>query len=112
MVIRKEESFIRTNYMALARLHMKVVALIGESSRMVKRKDMEHMSGLMETDTLGNSWRMFHMGMEYTDGQVELYIKDNINKIKEMVMDITGGQVATSIMDSTRMIRNTEQESS
>ncbi len=52
------------------------------------------------------------MGMEYTDGQVELYIKDNINKIKEMVMDITGGQVATSIMDSTRMIRNTEQESS
>ena len=55
MDIRKEESGIRINYMALPRLHMKVVALIGGNSRIIRQKDMEHKSGLMETDTLGSS---------------------------------------------------------
>ncbi len=74
---------------------------------------MQHMSILVEADTLGSGCRMTNTGMEYSDGQMEKYIKDNINKVKkEKVMDITGGQVATSIMDSTRMIRSTEKESS
>jgi hypothetical protein len=55
MVIRKEESGIRINYMALARLHLMMATLIGGNTRMVKRKAMEHLSGLMmEPDTLGN----------------------------------------------------------
>ena len=91
MVKRKEESGIRINYMALPRLHMLMVALIGGNSRMVTRKDMEHLSGLTERDTLGSGYRVTCTGMEYTHGQVEMYIKDNGNKIKKMVMDITSG---------------------
>ncbi len=96
--------------MVLPRLHLKVVALIGGNSRMVRRKDMEHLSGLMEGDTLGSGCRVSCTGMEYKDGQVELYIKDNSNKIILKVMHIAGGQMALSIMDNTRMIRCTERE--
>ena len=111
MVKSKEENGIRINYMVLPRLHIMMVALIGGNTRMVKRKDMEHMSGLMETDTLGNSCRVSSTGVEYSDGQVDLYIKDNGNKIKEKVMHIAGGQVGKSIMDSLRMIICTERDS-
>ncbi len=79
---------------------------------MGRGKDMEHMSMLMETDTLGSGFRMTSTGMEYTDGQMEMYIKDNTNKIISKVMHIAGGQVATSIMDSGRMIICMEKESS
>ena len=108
---RKEQSTISINYMALPRLHMQVVTLIGGNSRIIKRKDMEQKSGLVETDTLGSTCRMSNTAMEYSDGQVEMYIKDNGNKIKEMAMDIKGRQMAMSIMDSTRIIRSTERES-
>ncbi len=110
MVNWKKESFNRINYMALPKLHLQVVTLIGGKTRMVRRKVMEHLSGLMEGDTSGNTCRMFHMGMEYSDGQMEMYFKDKSNKIKEKVMDITEWQVEPSIMDSTKMIRSTERE--
>ncbi len=93
------------------RLNFQVATGIGGNTRMVRRKDMEHLSGLMEKDTLGSGCRMSHTGMDYTHGQVELYIKDNGNKITEKVMHIGGGQVAMSIMDSIRMITGTERES-
>ena len=48
----KEQSTIRVNYMALPRLHMQVATLIGGNGRIIRQKDMEHKSGLMETDTL------------------------------------------------------------
>jgi hypothetical protein len=64
MVISKEESGVRINYMALPRLHLQVVKLIGGNTRMVTRKVMEHMSMLMEPDTLGNSCRMSSTDME------------------------------------------------
>ena len=51
----KEESTIRINYMALPRLHMQMVALIGGNSRIVREKDMEQERLLMETDTSGNT---------------------------------------------------------
>ena len=88
-----------------------MVTLIGGNARMVKRKVMEHLSGLMETDTLGSGCRVTFTGMEYTHGHMEMYIKDNGNKITEKVMHIGGGQVAMSIMDSGRMIICTEKES-
>jgi hypothetical protein len=96
--------------MVLPRLQMKMVTLIGGNSRMVTRKDMEHVSMLMEADTLGSGCRVTCTGMEYTDGHMELYIKDNSNKIKEKAMDITGMQLAASIMDSSSIISNTERE--
>ena len=77
MVNTKEESGIRINYMALPRLHMQMLTLIGGNSRIIRRKDMEQKSGLMDTDTLGSGCRISSIGMEYTDGQVEMYIKDN-----------------------------------
>ncbi len=110
IVISKEESGIRVNYMVLPRLHLKMVTLIGGNARMVSMKDMEHLSLLMERDTLGSGCRVTCTGMEYTDGKMELYIKDNTNKVKVKVMHIAGGQVVKSIMDSTRMIRYTERE--
>jgi hypothetical protein len=96
--------------MVLARLHLKVVKLIGGNTRMVRGKDMEHVSGLMEGDTLGSGCRMQSTGMEYPEGHMEVYIKDNKNKIKEKVMDIKGMQVARSIMDSGRIMISTERE--
>ena len=89
---------------------MQVVALIGGNKRMVREKDMEQKSGLMETDTLGSTCRMPNTAMEYTHGQMERYIKDNGNKIRKKVMHIKDGQMAMSIMDSTRMVRSTEKE--
>ncbi len=77
MVNNKEESFIRINYMALPSLHLMMVALIGGNRRMVTRKDMEHMSGLVEADTSVSGCRVTSTGMEYSDGQMEMYIKDN-----------------------------------
>jgi hypothetical protein len=112
MVIRKEQSFIRINYMALPRLHLMMATLIGGNTRMATRKVMQHISILVEADTSVSGCRVTSTGMEYSDGQMERFIKDNSNKIKEMVMDITGGLMAMSIMDSTRMIRSTEKESS
>ncbi len=112
MFIRKEESGISIYYMALPRLHLMMATLIGGNTRMVKRKVMQHMSILMERDTLGNTYRISVMGMEYSDGQVDLYIKDKENKVIEKVMHITSGQMAMSIMDSGRMIICTEKESS
>jgi hypothetical protein len=70
------------NYMALSRLHLKMVKLIGGNSRMIREKDMEQMSLLMEADTLGNTCRITDTDMEYTDGQKEKDIKDNINRVK------------------------------
>ncbi len=67
--------------MALPRLHMIMVSLIGGNTRIITRKDMEHMSGLMEGDTLGSSCRISNTAMEYSHGQVEMYIKDNGNMI-------------------------------
>jgi hypothetical protein len=55
MVKSKEESFMMINDMALSRLQMKMVSLIGGNNRMVREKDMEHLSFLMETDTRGNT---------------------------------------------------------
>jgi hypothetical protein len=90
--------------MALPRLNLQMVALIGGNSRIIGRMDMEYKSGQVETDTLGSGCRVTSMGMEYSDGQVERYIKDNGNKIKEKAMHIRGGQVEISFMDSARMI--------
>ena len=60
--------------MALPRLQMQRVALIGGNSRIIREKDMEHKSGLMETDTLGTTCRMSNTAMEYSHGQMEVYI--------------------------------------
>ena len=49
---------------------------------------MEHLSGLMETDTSGSGCRVSDTGMEYTDVQIEESIMDSGNRIKRMVTDI------------------------
>ncbi len=65
IVIRQEESAIRINYMALTSLQMQMVALIGGNARIIRRKDMEHMSGMMEGDTSGSGCRVSNTAMEY-----------------------------------------------
>jgi urate oxidase len=110
VVTSKEESFMLINYMALPRLQMKMVTLIGGNTRIVSWKDMEHMSLLVETDTLANTCRLTFTGMEYSDGQVEEYIKDNGHRVKEKVMHITSLMMAQSIMVSSRMICSGERE--
>ena len=52
------------NDMALSRLHMEMVTLILGNTRMVREMDMEHLSGLMETDTLVNTCRETDTDME------------------------------------------------
>jgi hypothetical protein len=46
---------ILINYMDAQRWNSQVVTVIGGKTRMVTGKDMEHMRGLMETDTSDNS---------------------------------------------------------
>jgi hypothetical protein len=110
MVIRKQQSIIKIYYMGLPRLHLQKT-LIGGNSRIIRRKDMEQKSGLMERDTLGSTCRATCTGMEYTDTKTEMYIKDNGNKIRKKVMHMPGGQMEMSIMDNIRIIRCTEMES-
>ena len=71
---------------------------------MAARKDMEHLSMLMETDTLDNTFRVSNTGMEYTDRQMEVYIMDNGNKIRKMAMDTRGRLMGTNTMGSAKMI--------
>ena len=51
---------------------------------MATTKDMEHMSGLVETDTSANGRRMSNTGMEYSDGLKDMYTMDNGNKIRKI----------------------------
>jgi hypothetical protein len=103
-----EESGMLLNYMELQSLQLKMVTLIGGNTRMMRWKDMEHLSLLMETDTLGNSCRVANTGMEYSDGQMEKYIKDNGHGVIEKVMHTTRFMMAQSIMVRSCMICSLE----
>jgi hypothetical protein len=99
------------NYMDAQRFNIQVATVIGGNKRIIRRKDMEPRSRLVERDTSGNGWRVTCTAMEYTDITVEEYTMDNRNKIREMAMDTTGGQVGTNTMDSSKMIWWMERES-
>ena len=88
MVRKILQNIILINYMAVERGNMQMVTVIGGNSRMKTGKDMEHLSGLMETDTSGSGCRISDTGMEYTDGQMEESIMDSGNRITWMVTDI------------------------
>jgi hypothetical protein len=55
MVIKISENGISINYMESQRWNTQMVTVIGENSRMVRKKDMEHGRALMEEDTSGNT---------------------------------------------------------
>ena len=89
MMVRKlSQNIILINVMAVERRNGQVVPVIGGNSRMASMKDMEHKSGLEETDTSGSGCRVSNTGMEYTDGQMEESIMDSGNRIRRMVTDI------------------------
>jgi len=62
------------NYLGLPSYHLQMVTVIGGIIRIMRGKDMDHITGLMERDTRGNSSRVSVTGMEYTDSQMEEYI--------------------------------------
>jgi hypothetical protein len=98
-----QENGIWINYMGLPSVHIQVVAVIGGNGRIIRRKDMDHFTGLMEGDTRGNTSRVSNVGMEYTDGQMEQYIMGNKNRVTKMVMAIIGGRMEMKTTESTRM---------
>ena len=55
MVRKKLEKGSRVNYMDAQRLNLQVATSIGGNTTMVRGKDMEHISGLVERDTWGNT---------------------------------------------------------
>jgi hypothetical protein len=81
-----------------------VANVIGGNTRMARENDMEQMSGLMETDSSGNSCRVTNTAMEYTDIIMEEYTMENGNKIRKMATDTRSGQVVKNTMDSKKMI--------
>ena len=89
---------------------MKVAGLIGVNSRIIRLMDMEHNSGLMETNTLDNTRKTSFTGMEFSSTRMEECIKDNIFRVKEKVTHIAGGQTVMSTTDSGRIIICTEKE--
>jgi hypothetical protein len=110
-VVRKIlQNIILINYMAVERWNMQVVTGIGGNSRIIRRKDMEHMSGLVDTDISGSGCRITCTGMEYTDGQMEEYAMDSGKSIRRMVTDIRGMMMAQNILDSTRMMYEMETQ--
>jgi hypothetical protein len=58
MVISKQENGILINYMALLGVNMKMAVVIGGRKRIIKMKDMEQESGLMDRNTRGNGCRI------------------------------------------------------
>ena len=82
LVKRKEENGILINYKEAQRLNIQVAKVIGGNSMIIKRKDMEHMSGLLVRDTCSVS----ETGMKYLDNQVAMY---------SMVMKISGALIKT-----------------
>jgi hypothetical protein len=46
------------------------------NSRIARKKDMGHLSMLVETNTSGNGCRISNTAMEYSDGQMEEYTMD------------------------------------
>ena len=88
MVRKILQNIILINVMAVESRNLQVVAVIGGNSRITRRKDLEHLSGLMERDTSGSTCRISDTGMEYTDGQMEESIMDSGNRIIAMVTDI------------------------
>jgi hypothetical protein len=111
MVTKIMENGILINNMGAIRWNGQMVAVGGGNSRMVKGKDMQHMRGLVETDTSGNTWIIAITGMEYTDGLMEEYITENGNRISMKAKDISGGQMEMNIGESARITCNGERES-
>jgi hypothetical protein len=99
-----QENIILINYMDAQRLNIQVVTVIGGNIRIMRGKDMERMSLLMEANTLGNSSRITDKGTEYTDGQMEEWIKENTNRMNKMVMAIIGMKMAMNITENSRMV--------
>jgi hypothetical protein len=107
----KQENGIWINYMGLPSVHFQMVRVIGGNIRIIRKKDMDQVTGLMERDTRGNTSRVTVLGMEYTDGQMEQYIMGNSNRAREMVMAIIGIHLAMNTTESTRMMYHGEMES-
>ncbi len=80
-----------------------MVAVTGGNGRMVDRMDMEHTSGLMETDASGNTVMIVNSGMEYTNRVMGQYITDSGKRVRNMAKDMRGCQMAMNIGESTRM---------
>jgi len=104
MVKNKLENGITIRCKALASLPTRMVILIMGTLRVITKKDMEHMSGQVETGSQGNIYKMPKKVTEYSHGLMEIYIKDNGNKIIEKDMHISNGLMAMNIMDSGKMI--------
>ena len=59
------------------RFNIQVATVIGGNKRIIRRKDMEQLSGLVEADISGNGCRVTCTAMEYADITVEMYTMDN-----------------------------------
>jgi hypothetical protein len=55
MVRNNSEKCIFINSMDATKLNSQVEIVIGGNKKIIKRKDMEHMSGIVEKDSSGNT---------------------------------------------------------
>jgi hypothetical protein len=85
-------------------------AVIGVSLRIIRRKDLERLSGLMVENILDNTKLMTSKVMVYTEDKMVQYTKDNIIKINVKVSGIKRVQMALNISDSLREVLNGEKE--
>ena len=80
-----------------------MVTGIGGSSKIKKRKDMEHMSGKMEIYTSGSIYRVTRMVMQNANSQMDQYFMNCTNKVYVMVLDIIDILIRENVMDSGGM---------
>jgi hypothetical protein len=64
MVRKKLENGSTINYINAPRFTSQMATVIGGNSKITRKKDMEHMRVLMETDTSGNGCRVTCTAME------------------------------------------------
>ena len=85
-------------------------AVIGVSLRIIRRKDLERLSGLMVENILDNTKLMTCKVMVYKEDKMVQYTKDNIITIIVKVSGIKRVQMALNISDSLREVFNGEKE--
>jgi len=83
---------------------------ITETGLKIRLKDMEHIHGSMEDNTLGHGKITTCMAMELIPGRMEESMKATMNKIKNMVTEYTNGLMEEDMKEIGLMESNTVKE--
>ncbi len=94
--------------MALPRSSIKTIRFTRVSIRIIKGRDLERISLLIDRNTVGNTNVIRGTAMGHTNGKMARYIKGSGKRIKGRDTDTTDTQMGKNITEGSRIIRNVE----